>query len=79
MITKIKMLRYYGIYAHNIDRKLEEVDRSTWAKAVEHSFACTRKGEKNPEICPNCSAFIIRDGFFLFWLTKRLRKGSFKL
>ena len=40
-----KMLRYYGIYAHNIDKKLEEIDRSTWAKAIEHSF------EKNPEIC----------------------------
>lgn len=28
-----KMLRYYGIYAHNIDKKLEEVDRNTRGSA----------------------------------------------
>lgn len=63
-----KMLRYYGIYAHNIDRKLEEVDRNTWAKAVEHSF------EKNPEICPNCSAFMIRDVVFSYLADKEIKK-----
>ncbi|MBN2435794.1 MAG: hypothetical protein JXK07_11065 [Spirochaetes bacterium] len=51
-------MKYYGIYAHNIDKKFEEVDRNTWAKAVEHSF------EKNPKICPNCSAYMIKD---IFW------------
>ncbi len=63
-----KMLRYYGIYAHNIDKKLEEVDRSAWAKAVEHSF------EKNPEICPHCSTFMIREVVFSFLADKEIKK-----
>ena len=63
-----KMLRYYGIYAHNIDRKFEEVNRNTWAKAVEHSF------EKNPEMCPNCSAYMIRDVVFSFLADKEIKK-----
>ncbi len=36
--TDRKMLRYYGIYAHSIDKKFEEIDGNIWAKAVEHSF-----------------------------------------
>ena len=62
------MLRYYGIYAHNIDKKLEEIDRNTWAKVVEHSF------EKNSEICPECSSFMIKDVIFTFYADKEIKK-----
>ncbi len=62
-----KILRYYGLYAHNIDKKLEEVDRNTWSKAVEHSF------EKNPEICPHCSTFMIRDVIFSFQADREIK------
>jgi hypothetical protein len=33
-----KMLRYYGIYAHNVEKKLDQIEKCTWAKAIEHSF-----------------------------------------
>jgi hypothetical protein len=33
-----KMLRYYGIYANNIKKKLENIEKATWTKAIEHSF-----------------------------------------
>jgi len=62
------MLRYYGIYAYNIDKNLEEIDRSIWAKAVEHSF------EKNPEICPECSTFMVRDVVFSFLADREIKK-----
>ncbi len=63
-----KMLRYYGIYTHNIDKRLEEIDRSTWVKAVEHSF------EKNPEKCPECSTFMLVDVVFSFNADKEIKK-----
>lgn len=63
-----KMLRYYGIYAHNIEKKLNEIDRKTWVKAIEHSF------EKNPEVCPECSSVMIRDIVFSFSADREMRK-----
>jgi hypothetical protein len=33
-----KMLRYYGIYAKNVQKKLDQLEKKTWAKAIEHSF-----------------------------------------
>ncbi len=48
-----KTIRYYGIYAHGIKNKLDQITRKTWAKAIESSF------DTNPEICPDCGAEMI--------------------
>lgn len=55
-------------YAHNIDKKLEEIDRRSWTKVVENSF------EANPEICPECLTFVIRDVVFSFQADKEIKK-----
>ena len=55
-----KMIRYYGIYEFDIEKKLNEIDRKMWAKAIENSF------EKNPEKCPECGAIIRPDTIFIF-------------
>ena len=52
-----KMIRYYGLYTHGIKEKMTEIDKKTWAKAIEKSF------NTNPEICPDCMALMINDGF----------------
>jgi hypothetical protein len=44
------------------------IDRNTWAKAIEHSF------EKNPEVCPECSTYMIRDVVFSFQADKEIKK-----
>ncbi len=41
-----KIIRYYGIYASNIERKLDYMEQSTWARAIKHCF------DKEPEKCP---------------------------
>jgi len=63
-----KMIRYYGLYAHGIKDKLAEIDRRTWARAIEHSFL------KNPEICPRCSTAMRKETVFSFFADKEIRK-----
>jgi hypothetical protein len=41
-----KEIRYDGIYAHGIGKKLDEIPKRTLARAIENSF------DTNPEICP---------------------------
>lgn len=50
-----KMLRYYGIYAHHIQKKLDEIEYAPWAKAVEYCF------DRNPVQCPRCTTVMVRD------------------
>ena len=63
-----KMIRYYGIYTNGIKDKLAEIDRKTWAKAIEHSF------QKNPEICPDCLALMIKDTVYSFMADAEIKK-----
>ena len=56
-----KMIRYYGIYAHGIEEKLRLIDKKTWAKGIEHSF------QKNPEVCPDCLTFMVKDTVYSFF------------
>jgi len=63
-----KMIRYYGIYARNIDKKLDENERRTWAKAVKHCF------ERNPEICPECNTLMVLDVVYSFHSEKIFKK-----
>jgi hypothetical protein len=62
------MLRYYGIYACNIEKKLNQLEKCSWAKAIEHSF------EKNPEKCPKCSSDMTKDVVFSFYADKEIKK-----
>jgi hypothetical protein len=55
-----KLIRYYGIYATNIEKKLDAIDQCTWAKAIEHSFG------KDPEVCPECSLPMLRDTVYSY-------------
>ena len=75
-----KMLRYYGIYAHNVEKKLDQIERNTWARAIEHSF------NKEPEKCPECNQKMLHDTVFSSFADKeilrimkthRLEKGYF--
>jgi hypothetical protein len=54
------MIRYYGIYAHKLDEKLKKIETRTWAKAIENSF------QKNPEVCPDCLKYMIKDTVYSF-------------
>ena len=63
-----KMIRYYGIYFHNIEEKLKDIDRATWARAVEHSF------EHKPEECPRCSSLMIKEVVFSFFADREIKK-----
>jgi len=62
-----KMIRYYGIYASNVDNKLKEIKRDTWAMAVENSF------ESKPELCPECGTAMIKDVVYSFYADKALK------
>ena len=55
-----KMIRYYGIYAHKLDEKIKKIETRTWAKAIENSF------QKNPEVCPDCLKYMIKDTVYSF-------------
>lgn len=63
-----KMLRYYGLYARSIKKKLDENERRTWAKAVKHCF------ERNPEICPECNTLMVLDVVYSFHSEKIFKK-----
>ncbi len=71
-----KAIRYYGIYAHGISKKLERLQRKTWAKAIQSSF------DKNPELCPDCGAPLrqaqgkemIESSVFAFFADREWRK-----
>ena len=43
-----KMIRYYGIYAQSIRKKLELIRYTSWIQAIEHSF------HAKPVNCPGC-------------------------
>ena len=77
-----KSIRYYGIYAHGIKNKLEQITRKTWAAAIQSSF------DKNPEICPDCGAEMIESAVFAYeadrawrklWKTHLLYGGYFRM
>jgi hypothetical protein len=63
-----KMIRYYGIYSGNIEKKLDMIDRCTWAKAVEHSF------NKDPVKCPECTCSMKLDTVFSFFADNEIKK-----
>ena len=63
-----KMIRYYGLYTHGIKDKLAEIDRKTWAKAIEHSF------QKKPEICPDCMTLMIKVTVYSFMADAEIKK-----
>jgi predicted RNA-binding Zn-ribbon protein involved in translation (DUF1610 family) len=63
-----KMLRYYGIYAHNVQKKLDQIEKNSWAKAIEHSF------NKQPEKCPECNQQILHDTVFSSLADKEIRR-----
>lgn len=63
-----KMIRYYGIYTHNIEKKITDMQNSTWKQAIEHSF------QKDPEKCPECSTFMIKDVVFSFLADREIKK-----
>ena len=63
-----KMIRYYGIYAHGIEEKLRLIDKKTWAKGIEHSF------QKNPEVCPDCLTFMVKDTVYSFLADIEIKK-----
>lgn len=62
-----KEIRYYGIYAHGIGRKLEEISRKTRARAIENSF------DTNLEICPVCGKDMIPSVVYSFFAEKEWR------
>jgi len=77
-----KAIRYYGIYAHGIKNKLDQITRKTWAKAIESSF------DANPKFCPDCGAEMIGSAVFSFnaddewrklWKTHLLVGGYFRM
>jgi len=39
--------------------KLKKIETRTWAKAIENSF------QKNPEVCPDCLKYMIKDTVYL--------------
>ena len=63
-----KAIRYYGIYAHRISKKLYDIKRKTWAKAIHSSF------DKNPELCPDCGTEMIESSVFAFFADREWRK-----
>jgi hypothetical protein len=63
-----KAIRYYGIYAHGIGKKLDQMTRRTWARAIESSF------DKNPEKCPDCGTDMIESVAFAFFADREWRK-----
>ncbi len=63
-----KAIRYYGIYAHGIKHKLDQITRKTWAHAIEHSF------DTNPEICPDCGAYMAESVVFAYFADREWRK-----
>jgi hypothetical protein len=77
-----KAIRYYGIYAHGIMKKLDQIKRKTWAKAIENSF------DIDPELCPDCGTKMIESAVFSYradrewrklWRTHLLFGGYFRL
>ncbi len=63
-----KMLRYYGIYAHNVHKKLDQIEKNSWAKAIEHSF------NKQPEKCPECNGQMQLDTVFSSFADKEIHR-----
>jgi len=77
-----KAIRYYGIYAHGIKHKLDQITRKTWARAIENSF------DTNPELCPDCGAEMVGSAVFSYnadnewhklWKTHLLIGGYFRM
>ncbi len=64
----LKLIRYYGIYARDIEKKLKEIDRKTWALAIQNSF------EKAPEECPECFSLMMQETIFSFLADREIKK-----
>ena len=62
-----KMIRYYGIYSHNIEDKLQEIDNKTWAKAIQNSFT------KNPGKCPDCKAMMMTETIYSYFADREIK------
>jgi hypothetical protein len=62
-----KMIRYYGIYANDIEDRLRIIQQRTWAMAIEHSF------NKDPEICPDCSHDMAADTVYSSLADKEIK------
>lgn len=63
-----KMIRYYGLYAHNIEKKLNEIEQNTWARAIENSF------DRKPELCPICKKMMMEDVVYAFAAEHEIQK-----
>ncbi|OHD64914.1 MAG: hypothetical protein A2176_04750 [Spirochaetes bacterium RBG_13_51_14] len=63
-----KAIRYYGIYSHGIGKKLDQITRRTWAKAIESSF------DANSEICPDCGTEMFESVVFSYFADREWRK-----
>jgi len=63
-----KLIRYYGIYPHQIDQKLKDIEKTMWAKAFEISF------NKKPENCPDCGTRMVPDTIYSFSADKEIKK-----
>ena len=63
-----KTVRYYGIYAHEIDEKLDVIRKKTWAFAIEHCF------QKDPKRCPRCGDAMMEQVIFSFEAERAVKK-----
>jgi hypothetical protein len=63
-----KAIRYYGVYAHGVGKKLDQITRKTWAKAIQSSF------DTNPEVCPDCGAIMVESAVFSYFADREWRK-----
>jgi hypothetical protein len=63
-----KLIRYYGIYTHQIDQKLKDIEKSMWSKAIEISF------NKKPENCPDCGTLMLPDTIYSFSADSEIKK-----
>lgn len=62
-----KMLRYYGIYADKVHKKLDKIEKSSWEWAIEHCF------DKKPERCPLCDREMFLEDVYSYAAVKQIR------
>ncbi len=63
-----KTIRYYGIYAHSIEKKLQLIRKKTWAYAIEHCF------QKDPERCPQCGTTMRETIIYSYYADRIMKK-----
>jgi hypothetical protein len=75
------VIRYYGIYAHGVEERLQLIQQASWSKAIEHCF------HANPINCPDCGhemKLMVVYEYFAYNEIKKLRtthelvKGYFR-